>query len=100
CRLSLHAALPIYDEAHVVENRRLYAEKFAPVTPLLQGKLEGAMPDAAFYLWARTDMPDTEFAVRLYRDLNVTVLPGSYLAREAHGVNPARNFVRMALVAS
>lgn len=88
------------DEAHVVENRRLYAEKFARVTPLLQGKLEVAMPDAAFYLWARTEMPDTEFAVRLYRDFNVTVLPGSYLAREAHGVNPGRNFVRMALVAS
>ena len=88
------------DEAHVVENRRLYAEKFAQVTPLLQGKLQVALPDAAFYLWARTDMPDTEFAVRLYRDFNVTVLPGSFLARDAHGVNPGRNFVRMALVAS
>ena len=88
------------DEAHVVENRRLYAEKFAQVTPLLQGKLQVAMPDAAFYLWARTDIPDPEFAVRLYRDFNVTVLPGSFLARDAHGVNPGRNFVRMALVAS
>ena len=88
------------NEAHVVENRRLYAEKFAQVTPLLQGKLEVSMPDAAFYLWARTDMSDTEYAVRLYRDFNVTVLPGSFLAREAHGVNPGRNFVRMALVAS
>ena len=88
------------DEVHVVENRRLYAEKFAQVTPLLQGKLQVALPDAAFYLWARTDMPDTEFAVRLYRDFNVTVLPGSFLARDAHGVNPGRNFVRMALVAS
>ena len=87
------------DEAHVVENRRLYAEKFARVTPLLQGKLEVAMPDAAFYLWARTEMPDTEFALRLYRDFNVTVLPGSYLAREAHGANPGRNRIRMALVA-
>ena len=88
------------DEAHVVENRRLYAEKFAQVTPLLQGKLQVALPDAAFYLWARTDIPDTEFAVRLYRDFNVTVLPGSFLARDAHGANPGRNFVRMALVAS
>ena len=88
------------DEAHVVENRRLYAEKFAHVTPLLQGKLQVALPDAAFYLWARTDIPDTEFAVRLYRDFNVTVLPGSFLARDAHGINPGRNFVRMALVAS
>ena len=87
------------DEAHVAENRRLYAEKFAAVTPMLQPALEVAPPEAAFYLWARTPIADTEFAQRLYRDYNVTVLPGSYLAREAHGVNPGRDFVRIALVA-
>ena len=57
------------------------------------------MPEAAFYLWVKTPISDTEFAQRLYRDYNVLVLPGSYLAREAHGVNPGRNFVRIALVA-
>jgi N-succinyldiaminopimelate aminotransferase len=87
------------DEAHVAENRRLYREKFAAVTPLLQEALEVDMPDAAFYLWARTPVADTEFALRLYRDYNVTVLPGSFLAREAHGVNPGANFIRIALVA-
>lgn len=87
------------DEAHVVENRRLYREKFAAVTPLLQEALEVDRPDAAFYLWARTPIADTEFALRLYRDYNVTVLPGSFLAREAHGVNPGANFIRIALVA-
>jgi len=88
------------DEAHVIENRRLYAEKFNIVTPMLQSILDVEMPDAAFYLWARTKQSDTEFALKLYRDFNVTVLPGSYLAREAHGVNPGKNFVRLALVAS
>ena len=94
------------DEAHVIENRRLYAEKFDIVTPLLSGILEVEKPDAAFYLWAKIkqsngrSMTDTEFALALYRDFNVTVLPGSYLAREAHGVNPGLNFVRLALVAS
>ena len=88
------------DEAHVIENRRLYAEKFEIITPLLNGALQVEMPDAAFYLWARSNMPDTEFALKLYRDFNVTVLPGSYLAREAHGVNPGLGFVRLALVAS
>ncbi|PPC94363.1 MAG: succinyldiaminopimelate transaminase [Methylotenera sp.] len=88
------------DEAHVIENRRLYAEKFKTVTPMLNEVLDVKMPDAAFYLWAKTTMPDTEFALNLYRDFNVTVLPGSYLAREAHGVNPGKNFVRLALVAS
>ncbi|MDP2231645.1 succinyldiaminopimelate transaminase [Methylotenera sp.] len=93
------------DEAHVIENRRLYAEKFKTVTPLLKGALALEMPDAAFYLWAKINqangrqLSDTEFALRLYRDFNVTVLPGSYLAREAHGINPGKNFVRLALVA-
>lgn len=88
------------DEAHVVENRRLYAEKFKTITPMLKNTLDVEMPDAAFYLWAKTDMPDTEAAIRLYRDFNVTVLPGSFLAREAHGVNPGKHFIRLALVAS
>jgi N-succinyldiaminopimelate aminotransferase len=60
------------------------------------------LPDAGFYLWAdvsRTGLSDTEFAQRLYAEYNVTVLPGSYLAREAHGINPGRNRIRMALVA-
>ena len=88
------------DEAHVIENRRLYAQKFQTVTPMLQGVLDIEMPDAAFYLWAKTKGKDTEFALTLYRDFNVTLLPGSYLAREAHGINPGQNFIRLALVAS
>lgn len=89
------------DEQHVIENRTLYTEKFKAVVPLLsQPKLKIEMPDAAFYLWAKSTLPDTELAVKLYRDYNVTVLPGSYLAREAHGINPGEHFVRLALVAS
>ena len=88
------------DDAHVVENRRLYAEKFQVVTPILQSVLDIEMPDAAFYLWAKTPKSDTEFAHKLYRDFNVTVLPGSYLARGAHGTNPGQDFIRLALVAS
>ena len=88
------------DELHVIENRRLYAEKFLAVTPMLQGVVEVEMPDAAFYLWARTSISDTEFAIKLYRDFNVTVLPGSFLSREAHGINPGAGFIRLALVAS
>ena len=91
------------DEAHVIENRRLYAEKFKTVTPMLSGVLQVEMPDAAFYLWAKIkekSVSDTEFALKLYRDFNVTVLPGSYLAREAHGINPGEGFIRLALVAN
>ncbi|OAJ71607.1 succinyldiaminopimelate transaminase [Methylobacillus sp. MM3] len=88
------------DEVHVQENRRLYREKFDAVLPLLKNVLEVDMPDAAFYFWARTKESDTEFAVRLHHECNVTVLPGSFLAREAHGANPGSGFVRIALVAS
>ncbi len=96
-----HASIAAWnDEAHVIENRRLYDAKFKAVTPLIKQRLDVELPDGAFYLWARTVMPDTEFALRLYREKHVTVLPGSYLARLAHGVNPGRNFVRLALVAS
>jgi N-succinyldiaminopimelate aminotransferase len=96
-----HASIAAWnDEIHVIENRRLYDAKFKAVTPLIKQRLDVELPDGAFYLWARTDMPDTEFALRLYREKHVTVLPGSYLAREAHGINPGQNFVRLALVAS
>jgi N-succinyldiaminopimelate aminotransferase len=88
------------DEAHVVENRRLYAEKFAAVQPIVAQVMDAPMPDAAFYLWARVPGgDDSGFARKLYRDYHVTVLPGSYLARDYAGVNPGKGFVRMALVA-
>ncbi len=87
------------DETHVTENRRLYAEKFAKATEIFKPVLPVTMPDAGFYLWLRTPVADTTYAQQLYRDYNVTVLPGSFLAREAQGVNPGENFVRIALVA-
>ncbi len=90
------------DEAHVADNRRRYAEKFARLAPLLARHLETAVPDAGFYFWASvkpTGLSDTEFARRLRAQCNVSVLPGSYLARPAAGIDPGRDFVRIALVA-
>jgi N-succinyldiaminopimelate aminotransferase len=91
------------DEQHVIENRAKYIAKFNQVTPLLKTARDVDLPDAGFYLWAKVDgnaaISDTEFAKRLYAEYNVTVLPGSYLARDAHGVNPGANRIRMALVA-
>ena len=93
------------DEAHVVENRAMYREKFAAVTPLLATVLNVKLPDAAFYLWAKIPAnvcggSDTAFAAQLLAQYNVTVLPGSYLAREVDGNNPGMGYIRMALVAS
>lgn len=87
------------DEAHVRENRRLYATKFAQATPIVARALQTSMPEAAFYLWARTPIDDTQYTRRLFAERNVTVLPGSFLARERDGLNPGAGFVRIALVA-
>lgn len=96
-----HASIAAWnDEDHVVENRRLYAEKFAAVTPLISPHLPCKLPDAGFYLWAQTPGSDTDFARDLYHQQDVVVLPGSYLARESNGVNPGAGFVRIALVPS
>ena len=87
------------DEAHVRENRRLYAEKFSQLAGPISRVLSTSVPDAGFYFWAKTPIADAEFARRLYAQYNVVVLPGSFLAREAQGANPGAGFVRIALVA-
>ena len=98
CRLASIAAWK--DEAHVLENRRLYREKFAAFYELVNPVLPLTMPEAAFYFWAAVPGDDETFARELFADANVMVLPGSYLSRDAHGVNPGRGFVRMALVST
>ena len=87
------------DEAHVRENRRLYAEKYRAVLPLISAPLETSMPEGGFYLWIKTPGSDVDFARELFRRYNVSVLPGSYLARESAGGNPGTNYIRIALVA-
>jgi N-succinyldiaminopimelate aminotransferase len=98
------------DEAHVVVNREQYRKKFAAITPLLEAVMDVRLPDAGFYLWAAVPKrngvgDDVAFARDLLAQYNVTVLPGSYLAREGHGIGEAKGFnpgagrIRMALVA-
>lgn len=88
------------DEAHVVENRRLYREKFATFYDKVNPVLPLAMPEAGFYFWANVDGDDAAFATALYAATGITVLPGSFVGREADGVNPGRGYVRMALVST
>jgi N-succinyldiaminopimelate aminotransferase len=103
CAMSLvvqHASMAAWnDESHVAENRRQYREKFDCLVPMLQPVMHAPRPDAGFYLWARVPGGDDEAFTRdLFAATNVTVLPGQYLARDAHGTNPGRGYVRMALV--
>jgi N-succinyldiaminopimelate aminotransferase len=87
------------DEAHVQANRELYRAKFAQVTPRLATVMDVRLPDAGFYLWADIGGDDVAWAQGLLAQYNVTVLPGSLLARTAHGHNPGSGRARMALVA-
>ena len=111
CAMSVavqHASIAAWsDETHVRENRTKYREKFAAVVPMLEPVMQVRHPDAGFYLWAgvppgstsgeaRGD--DVAFARDLFAATYVTVVPGQYLARDAHGSNPGRGYVRMALV--
>jgi N-succinyldiaminopimelate aminotransferase len=98
-----------HDEAHVADNRALYRRKFELVTPKLAEVLDVDWPDAGFYLWAGVPNPggaagtpgdDVAFARGLLAQYNVAVLPGSLLARPAHGVNPGAGRIRLALVAT
>jgi N-succinyldiaminopimelate aminotransferase len=86
------------DDAHVDANRRLYQQKFQRVLPILEPVMPLALPDGGFYLWPRVDEDDARFARALYESANLTVLPGSFMARTAHGENPGRGRVRISLV--
>jgi N-succinyldiaminopimelate aminotransferase len=103
CAVPVHtqlASLPAWnDEAHVIENRRLYRAKFAAVVPMLREVLDAEAPEGAFYLWLPVG-DDEAFARGLFERQHVTVLPGSYLGREVEGCNPGRGRVRVSLVAS
>ena len=86
------------DEQHVINNRKLYREKFAVVSDILSDSLPVKIPEASFFLWLETPEEDTVFAQKLYQQQNITVLPGSFLARETPAGNPGKGFVRVALV--
>ncbi len=88
------------DEQHVLENRKLYREKFTAAMTILSAVCAIKQPPAGFYLWLKTSIDDEIFAQQLFAQENVTVLPGSYLSREVGGINPGRHHVRLALVAS
>jgi len=88
------------DERHVIENRKLYRLKFDQVLDILGAAAIVRRPEGAFYLWLETPEDDARFAQRLFEKYNVTVLPGSYMSRDAHGINPGANYVRIALVDS
>lgn len=87
------------DDAHSAVNRALYREKFARVVPLLAPVLDVTTPDGAFYLWPDVGRDDAAFTRELFAAQNITLLPGSYLARSGANGNPGAGRVRISLVA-
>lgn len=88
------------DEQHVIDNRRLYQEKFERVIPILQQVFDVKLPDASFYIWLKVpDGDDLAFARNLWQKAAIQVLPGRFLARDTEQGNPGEGYVRIALVA-
>src|SRR5258707_4158676 len=98
-----HVAIAAYsDEAHVVENRRLYRIKFDLADQILGNRYGYHRPAGGFCIWLDVSERggDEAGAVKLYKDGGVRVVPGSYLARQQpDGSNPGAGYIRLALVA-
>ncbi|VAW64775.1 N-succinyl-L,L-diaminopimelate aminotransferase, type 2 [hydrothermal vent metagenome] len=95
-----HASICAWnDEQHVIESRTQYQKKFSHVLEILSPHMAIKQPDAGFYLWPQTPIDSTQFAKKLFAEKNITVLPGQYLSRQAHGIDPGKKHIRMALVA-
>lgn len=88
------------DEAHVVENRARYRDKFDAVLPILRPVMDVNIPDGAFYLWPSLAMDDETLCREVMARENLKVVPGRYLARDAGQGNPGANRLRLSLVAS
>jgi N-succinyldiaminopimelate aminotransferase len=101
CAMPAHvqlASIPAWDdETHVIENRKLYREKFAKVLPILREVMQVDAPAASFYLWPNVG-DDERFVRELFERQHVTTLPGSYISRDRADGNPGRGHVRISLV--
>lgn len=86
------------DEAHVTENRALYAEKYSLADRILADVPGYAGPEAGFFLWLPVEDGETA-TVRLWQETGVKVLPGAYLSRDTEAGNPGKGYIRVAMVA-
>ena len=97
-----HVAVAAYgDEAHVEENRRLYAAKFDLADQIIGDRYGYERPAGGFYLWLDVSAHGGSEVVtkRLWQEAGVRVVPGRYLARpQADGSNPGADYIRVAMV--
>ncbi|MES1155663.1 MAG: aminotransferase class I/II-fold pyridoxal phosphate-dependent enzyme, partial [Pseudorhodoplanes sp.] len=89
------------DEAHVLENRRLYSAKFDLADHIIGGRYGYKRPAGGFFLWLDISAygGSDEVALKLWREAGLRVLPGGYAARiGADGSNPGAKYIRIAMV--
>ena len=97
-----YASAALWEEdAHAGESRVLYREKFALASQKLSAMPGYYEPAGGFFLWLdlSTFGGGERAAATIWKACGVKILPGAYLAQpDARGVNPARNYARLALV--
>ncbi|THD76598.1 aminotransferase class I/II-fold pyridoxal phosphate-dependent enzyme [Thalassobius vesicularis] len=86
------------DEEHVIENRRLYGEKYAVADEVFASIQGYKGPEAGFFLWLPVEDGE-EAALKAWRETGVRVLPGAYLSKDVNGDNPGKGYIRVAMVA-
>ncbi len=83
------AAVAWADQAHVAVFRDKYKKNFEVAKEVLNVDA----PEATFYIWLKVG-DEIAFTIKLYKEYNLKVIPGSYLGREGEG----QGYVRLALV--
>ena len=83
------AAVAWADQSHVDMFRAKYKANFEVAKEVLGVEA----PEATFYIWLKVE-DEIEFTIKLYKEYNLKVIPGSFLGREGEG----QGYVRLALV--
>ena len=82
----------------MIENRRLYGEKYQAADAVFAGVNSYKGPDAGFFLWLPVEDGESA-ALKLWQQTGVRVRPGAYLSRDVNGDNPGKGYIRVAMVA-
>jgi aspartate/methionine/tyrosine aminotransferase len=87
------------DEAHVIDSRALYGQKYQVADQVFAGIQGYQGPEAGFFLWLPVEDGE-QAALKAWTETGVRVLPGAYLSKDVIGEqNPGAGYIRVAMVA-
>ncbi|MDG2187160.1 MAG: aminotransferase class I/II-fold pyridoxal phosphate-dependent enzyme [Hyphomicrobiales bacterium] len=89
------------DEKHVIENRKLYNDKFDIFSKNINRDLNFEIPKGGFFAWLDISKygNDEDITVKLWNS-GIKVIPGSYLSINNKDVPDSKKYIRIALVGS